>query len=501
MTNSEKFYFQARFCLNLLHDLINKGYKKEILARKFIKQVEDAGFSVFEAHLTLTTLFDITSLALNKEKVENVANLNWDTYHGETMVKLDYNYAKKPSKIPYFKEWLNVEDCKTAFLNDNAQGWIKRLRNAFLHGQFEPDYSTVLRDYGSINIVQGGPAKTSLKMKVLSAGLNEFIEDNFRNVYDEQCGVMDEYSYIGYPEDFHISNIEDLRQYLSEIIYTSCKLDFDNYTYDGSNLVSKTDGRKQKINVQQNTTFEDSTGINLPDYLVKTDSVSKLKPSQVDMLARIIDKNAKQIYSSKGQKKIIHKYFCNYVDSFKIVNVQLHNLVHIANYILFQAKMGYPENLNYDYCMYLIDKYKDNLEETFTMLNLNIFMYRHQNHDLTGMNYENLHCDKVFATADGNEIAERAKKIMAGNDTISATQAQNMAYIETVRNALMHGNVKFLKAFDESTQQVEHLIKFVDCYTDKSGVTTQVSVISNPNNLKHMFDWADENFVLNNFEN
>lgn len=493
MNNSERFYYETGICIDILEQLLKKDIRKiDVFAKKFLTQTEKMGLDIFNLHFSLLSLLDITSLALNKEKIEDATNINWDNYHGKRTANCEYIYTKKFSQIPHFKEWVQVLECKQSYKAENAQAWMKILRNAFLHGQFELDYTSARYNFGEIKIFQGTNTKTTLKAKVLSEGLNEFVEDNFRNTFEYHSGIMDNYIMFGYPENMQIKNRKELEDFLSRIVNLTVKINHDSFTYNGNYLVKTGEENPVPFRPVKKSLQIDENNVQLPEFMVdSSEGATRFSPEAASMLATIVEKRTPEIYTSKKPKTIIHKILANYTNIFYGVNMALQNLTHILSYIFFNAALNIKEKFNYDFAYHTLDYFTDTLPATFATLKLYRLMYRLENRNFPPIDYANLHCHEVFGATPEQliEIEKKANKILNNGQAASQDEALNKAYITIMRDALAHGHVEFIKDLDENGN-ILNFIRLEDIY-EKNGVKSHYTLLTTPDHLNILFNVLD----------
>ncbi len=489
MNNSERFYYETDFGIKLLYcflkaDSQNHNYQ----ARKMIENIEACKIDIDSMRFSFETLVALTSLALNKEKIEQQAHIDWNNYKAE-MVSTFENFSKRYSKIPYFKEWLQVSDCATKYVNENAQFWIKKVRNAFLHGQFEIDYDN-LKKY-TVKICQSTPTKIDAKINIFEPGLTEFVEDNFRNIYNQGYGIKDSYNFMRYP-DFDITNEKTLEEYVSKISMNQYKIDFDKYTYDGMTLNSA-DGKKIKPKIETSQIVEDSNpNVNMPEFLVANGGSMSLSPEKAKLLAKLIHKNAGYIYHSNKKRLIVHKYFSNYTFTYETMNSILHELVNAFNYVYFTSLPNHKKQHNFNRTFQILDFCKDNLKPTMTLLQLYRLQYRLQCKNFPPVDFSNLNCERLFGSTTPELIDARIEKIMKNNPDLTKKQATNKAYLEILRDSLAHGNVEYQRLVSDDLDIIEGRFTFTDSWTDKAGNHTETKIISNVGSLEYLFTEIDK---------
>ena len=491
MNNSERFYFETDIAIKLVYCFLNEDSRNhEYQAKKAIKMLNECGIDINSFRFSLVSLIDITSFALNKEKIENQANIDWNNYKAEITSKLK-NFDNRFSYIPYFKEWVQVKDCAEKYKTNNAQFWIKKIRDAFLHGKFELDYSQT-NPYSEIKIKQGSATKTDVDIKLYEPGLTEFIEDNFRNIYNQGYGIKDSYSYLQYP-DFEITDFKSLEEYIAKIAHIQYKIDFDKFKYDGMTLNSA-DGDKLKPYITPKQISEKPGMLpEVPKYLKREEKITCLRPEKANLLARLIEKKAGYIYNSGKKREIVHKYYSNYIFTFQTLNSLLQELVNVANYIDFAIYSKEVKKSTYNKTFGIIDSCKDNLKPAFTMLQLYRLLYRLQNDNLKPVDLTRFDCEKLFYTTTPELVEKKIEKVMTNTPELTKKEATNKIYLEILRDALAHGNVSFETQFSDDLSQISKVFTFTDCWTDrKTGEYTETKIISNVGLLEYLFTEIDK---------
>lgn len=490
MNNYERFYYETDIAIKLMYNFLNSDTQNhEHVAKKVLKTLEQLKIDPASLRFSLTSLIDIASFALNKEKIERHADIDWDNYKPEITSKLN-NFEKRYSKIPYFKEWLQVSDCAEKYKTEHTKFWIKKVRDAFLHGKFELDYSKNC-PYSEIKINQGSATKTDVNIKIYEPELTEFIEDNFRNIYNKGYGIKDVYSYLQYP-DINIYNFTSLEEYLKNTALYNYSIDFDNFSYDGMTLNSA-DGQKIKPYISPKQVSEIPGGApKVPDFLVKSGDTLLLNPEKANLLAKIIDKKSGYIYNSGKKRDIIHKYFSNYSFTYQMINSLLQEIVSANNYVYFAVDQKCVPKSNYKNTFAIIDFCKDNLKPTFTLLQLYRFSYRLQNTNFKPIDYTKFDCDKSFLTTTPELMNERITKILEKFPNLTRKEATNKAYLEVLRDALAHGNVNLETRLNEDLSTMNKVFVFTDAWTDKLGNYTETKLETNVSCLEHLFTEIDK---------
>lgn len=490
MNNSERFYYETDFAIKLMYLFLSNDTKNyEYQAKKLIQTIEQCNISLDSFRFSLTSLIDITSFALNKEKIENQANLDWDNYKAELTSKMK-NFGQRFSKIPYLKEWCQVRDCSQKYISESAQFWIKKIRNSFLHGKFELDYSKQ-SPLSEIIIKQGSTTKTDIDIKLFLPGLTEFIEDNFRNIYSSDFGIKKDYNFLKYP-NIDITNTQTLEEYLSKIAVYKYKINYDNLTYNGNELVSP-DGEQLKPVIAIKQHLDDPTSPPVvPKFMEESDNVCCLKPEKAHLLAKLIEKKAGHIYHDGKKQKIVHKYLSNYLFPFDMFNSLLHEITHAINYIYFALNLKIIPKSDYKKSFSIIKFGEENLKPTFTLLQLYRLLYRMQNDNFKPIDYSKLDCEKLFFAVTPDLVSEKIKTNTNKYPSLTEKELINKTYLEILRDALAHGNVDFQTYFSEDADTVDRMFTFTDSWTYKDGRHTDTIIKTNISSLEYLFTEIDK---------
>lgn len=306
--NSKTFYEKSSQLIDLFYEPIcslndNYEYEKKKILRKFGNIFQE---EFLKDVFTWQFLIDYTFLGLNREKVENAVNVNWEKYIPQTFVNQFLFKDQRPSKALYFKEWLKVIDCKEKYKTETPNFWIRRIRDSFMHGNFELDYADIKRQ--RIKLVEGSKSSVDLRADISILGLHEFIEDNFHNVYHQDYGIVDEYINVYTPKNLQINNREELENLLRNQIYICFRKSNSVYNYDGSKITEISTGNvvsRQKaqqnvmdLNTAQILDFEEKLDGNLKIAIINKDFV--------DILIWILENKYNIYNTSKKSSKILN---------------------------------------------------------------------------------------------------------------------------------------------------------------------------------------------------
>jgi len=487
--NSEKFFEKTARMIDLFYEPICKhddNYENE--KRKILNQFKKYPIEEqLEDVLTWQFLIDYAFLGLNREKIENSVNVNWDNYVPQNL-KAQFRYADlRPSKAPYFKEWVKVQDCKSKYLTEGSDFWIKRIRNSCMHGNFVFDYDNIAKQ--RIKIFEGNNTSTDLKMDVLILGLHEFIEDNFHNVYHEDYGVVDKHVNVFMPDLIKVENREELLEILKNKLIICTRDNKDGYNYDGNTLFDSTTGlpvsrEKNKKDVMDRNTQSilDSVDGEIKDGI----KIAKLSENAIDTLVWVLE-NKYNIYKAPKQKNKIMNALRQYTMPMKSINKLLREFNCYCGGIHLDKKEYKATGLDPKKTISILIDENENIKNTFTVLRLYRFLYRMQNKGFEDIDYSKFDCEKSFLVSDEEEMQKRIDK---NKLKMPDKEAENKAYIETMRNALAHGNVdiKYIVEKDKLIPLFELKDEFAN---RKTGEVTTVSVYSPGRTLDAFLELAD----------
>ena len=502
MNNSERFYFETDVAIKVMNAFLNSDSKNhEYQAKKVIKILKECKIDVESFRFSFASLISIASFALNKEKIENQGDIIWDNYKSEMTSKIK-NFSGRFSYIDYFKEWYQVRGCAEKYLKQNSKFWIKKIRDAFLHGQFELEYAKKQNmPLSEIKIFQGTKTKTDVDISLYEPGLTEFVEDNFRNIYNHGYGIKEVYSFLRYP-DIEITNLETLEEFLKRTTRTDYKIDFENYTYDGMTLNSKDGTKKIKPTIKTFQHVDNPVeGPKIPEYMVQVGEPLALTPKNASLLARMIDKKSGYIYSSGKKRKVIHQYISNYFMNNETINSLLHEFTNAANYIYFNVYSKVKSPLDYGRTFYIINSLKENILPAFTLLQLYRLSYRLQNKNFEPVDYSKLECEKLFNCPTQEFLDDKKEKLKKKFPDLTEKEITNKAYLEVLRDALAHGNVEIQTHSSDDLTVVDRIFTFTDSWTDKAGNHTDTILRSNSKCLQELFRSIDKEMSFMSYVN
>ena len=512
MNNFEKFYEISGKTIEIFSQSIKKQnddfYKER---KKILNKIKD--FSEEERlnfFLTWQFMIDYTLLSLNKEKIENDININWDNYKPMLFSSHPYCLGNPlPSKIGYFKEWLRVVDCKEKYLAEGSRFWIKRIRNSFLHGNFEYDYSRP--DQQLIRVFEGNDRSTDIKMNIKNLGLHEFIEDNFHNVDHEEFGITSTYIDLLLVMNNRITNRTELENALKKEVFVLKRKVDENYYYNGNDIINNTTGEKASRKKQLTKLALEDEGAVLQnkEFVNPNAHVHSLNAEFVNDLVWILE-NKFNIYTCKKQKKAICHAIKQYGFPMETINRLLHEFNSYTGGIIYDKK-DYKE-INFDLGKTTATLYNlgDNIENAFILLKLYRMMYRLQNRNFTPINKSLFEFKKFMVVPDyaseqmQRRIDKHKDKIQEDmSDEEKELTARNSAYLEVLRNALAHGNVNIHFCIQEN--EIYPVFDFIDDWTNKNGEREIIEVRSPATMFNNFLDAlefvADNNFVCPLFEN
>lgn len=486
--NNEIFYEKSSQLIDLLYEPIcslNDNYeyeKKKILSK--MGNISQKEF--FKDILTWQFLIDYSFLGLNREKIENAVNVNWEKYIPQTYVKQFSFKDLRPSKALYFKEWLKVIDCKEKYKTETPNFWIKRIRDSFMHGNFEFDYDDIKRQ--RIKLVEGSESSVDVRADISILGLHEFIEDNFHNVYHQDYGIVDEYINVYTPKNLQINNRAELENVLKNQIYICFRKSNSVYNYDGNKLVEistgKTISRKEAqqnvmdLNTEQICDFEKKLDGNLKIAIINKDFV--------DVLIWILE-NKYNIYNTSKKSSKILNAISQYMLPMKGINKLLREFNNYFGGIALDKKEYNSAGIDIKKMFAVFNEEKENVDNAFVVLRLYKFLYRLQNKGFEKIDLNNFDCEKSFMVSNEEEMQKRIEK---NEKMMTEKEAKNKAYLDTIRNSLAHGNVKIEYIVDNN--KLIPLFILTDSWENKkTGQKINISLVSPSQNLNAFLQLAD----------
>lgn len=485
--NNEIFYEKTGQLIDLFYEPIcnlNDNYEYE--KKKILRKLGDISQEEFlQDILTWQFLIDYAFLGLNREKIENAVNVNWEKYVPQTFVNQFSFKDPRPSKAPYFKEWLKVVDCKEKYKTETPNFWIKRIRDSFMHGNFEFDYDDIKRQ--RIKLVEGSESSVDVRADISILGLHEFIADNFHNLFHEDYGVIDEYIHIYLPKDLQINNRNELEDLLKNKTYICVRKNKSLYDYDGNNLIEISTGKKMsrenaRKNVADLNTKNILDGVKLDDDF----SIGIINSDYINILIFALE-NQYNIYNASKKTGKILNAIEQYMFPMKGINKLLKEFDNYCGGLTLDKKDYKSVGLDIRKMLALFYGEKENMENAFVVLRLYRFLYRLQNKKFDEVDFNKFDCEKSFMISDKTEMQKRIDKNML---KMTEKEAKNKAYLETLRNALAHGNVRIKHVVHDN--KIMPLFILTDSWeSKKTGQKTNISLVSPSRNLSAFLELAD----------
>ncbi len=486
--NCEKFYEVSKKVLDLFHKHISSGndnfeYEKTKVIRETSKMNDEDKLAFF---MTWQLLIDISFLGLNREKIENGIDIDWLGYVPENLTVYSHLQDGRPSKVPYFKEWLKVIDCKDKYLSEGADFWIKRVRNSFMHGNFVYDYDKIARQ--RIKVFEGNANSTDVEMDIHFLGLNEFIEDNFHNTPHDDYGITNErvdLLALNYKE---ITNRKELEDFLKHNIIIGRRKNKDGVYYNGQNIVDSETGSvlSRKEHAKKIKVEDGKVKLESHDFVDPNMEISVLNMKEIEMLIWVLE-NKLNIYKAPKQRNNIFEAIRQYVYPMLKINKLLHEFGNYCGAIVTDKKEYRKTGIDIKKMLSIINEEKENVENAFTILRLYRFLYRIQNRNFEEVDYSLFDCGKSFAISSNEEMESRINK---NKTKMPDKEAENKAYIDTLRNALAHGNVEIKYMVDN--QKLIPLFILTDDWTNaKTGERKVLSLMTTQKTLDAFLELAD----------
>ena len=487
MNNSQKFYEISKEMLGLLQEPVvkhNDNFEHE--KRKFQSKIKDwSEEKMIENIFTFQFLIDVAYLGLNKEKVEEKVVFKWDDYKPELLQSYPLLQNNLPSKVPYFKQWLRVVDCKEKYKTENANFWILKLRNSLLHCNFEFQYDTQQKHV--IKIKEGSETKTDVLMKVVVPGFHEFMNDNFYNLRHDDFGLSVDWVNVVYCDIPQVKNRQELEDYLKNKLYIGVRKNKEGCFYDGENFIDSETGEKLGRQEKSKAAKLRDSGVFLEshDYVDSEMKLFGLSDYSIEMLVSVLEKDY-NIYKASKQKNILGKVIRNYLYPIQSVNRILHEIDSYLGGMITDKKDYRSVNLDIKKMMAVFHEEETNINNAFIVLKLYNFLYRVQNKNSEALDYANIDFAQYCIVETKDEMEERIKKYCS----YSEKEAINMAYVETIRNALAHGNIEI--KYIPGDDKVFPCFEFNDIWTNrKTGIQEKVSLITPARLLEKTLDQLD----------
>jgi len=487
MKDCEKYYKLSGDAIDMFYTPIvslndNYEYEKRKLLSKIAGLSEEDRISFF---FSWQLIINATFLGLNKEKIENGINVNWDSYYPKFLNKYPHLKETRKSKIELFKDWMTVLDCKEKYINKDSSFWVKRIRDSFMHGNYEYKFNGRRPPY--IKIKEGSDSSIDLNMDISFTGLNEFIEDNFHNVEHNDFGITNDHIELFSTDLVLINNREDLIKFLEEEVFIGKRRNKEGFYYNGNDIINSEtlkvadrERKKKEISFVNNSMYFDTQSFIDPKI-----DLFKLTHESVELLVNVLEEN--NIYKTSKQKDKVFETIRQYIFPMACINKLLHEFGIYAGGMTIDKK-GYKENgLDVKKMFAVLMREKVNIENAFLMIRLYRFLYKMQNKGLEDLDYKDLECNKLFVSFPEEDMKKRIEK----NATkYGEEESENRAYIETIRNALAHGNVKIVYLLEKN--KAVPAVLFNDCWeSKKTGEKINISVMSYVKNVEKFLERVD----------
>ena len=487
MNNCEKFYKKTGEAIELFYKPIcehsdNYEYEKKKILRKMSHMSLEEQISCF---FSWQFLIDIAFLGLNREKIESGVNINWDSYVPANLAARSKFIDDRKSKIPYFGQWLKVLDCKEKYLAEDSKFWILRLRNSFMHGNFVYDYDNIVAQ--RIKVFEGNANSTDINMHIMFLGLNEFIEDNFHNIPHNDFGIVSEHNDLMALNYTQINTREELKEFLKKNLFIGNRKNNESFYYNGNDIINSSTGEKIGRARSRRKLFVsgDEVLFDTQDFVDSKMKIFSLSDQSIELLIWVLE-NKYNIYNASKQKQKIFNAIRQYLFPMNGVNKLLHEFGLYCGGLAVDKKDYKNVGVDFKKTFAIFHDEAENIVNTFTILKLYRFLYRIQNKNFEPLNYSLLDCKNTFVSS-GEDMQKRIEKYKL---QMPQDEAENYAYIETIRNALAHGNVE-IKYF-LSNEKLTPVIKFHDLWENKkTGDKIDISIFSPARMLDKFLDRID----------
>ena len=493
MNNAFKYYKLSGEILDFfVENLKDPNFNFEKVQKKFQKERK---FPDVRRSLNDSTCFfnmaNTALIGLNKEKVENAVETNWDNYKPESFLKLR-TYPYTTSQIPYFREWFGVFTCKDKHKQESSKFWIKKIRDELMHGNYELDLST---DYipNGIKIKLLEKSKSGAVVfdaQINELGLNEFVEDNFTNVLKGGSGIIsEELSMFGRVRD-HISTRNELEAYLSKMLIAKRSIK-DGVVYDGKNKIDKTTGKLLDESPSKEGTDKFGVKLNFvgPDYFDSENAKYLLISKEImGNVIAILEKN--NVYASSSQTSLINDVIAEYfiVDASIYANIDAFK--HLFEQLTWFKMSKADDRKRVKECLKQLYIHRQNIQPALTVLKLYRMLYAMQNSAFPKIDAGEMDFSNFDVALDSEDrFMERAQKKLDESGDRNVDAMNELAF-EIIRNSLAHGNVQvFYEVKDNKIiSNFEFSDKWINRKTGEEEKVTIYALLDDVNELVKSFD-------------
>lgn len=468
--------------LNFNFTKIEQKFKKDRGLPNLKNELDD-GSSFF--NLANTAL-----VGLNREKIENAVETNWDNYKPEIYSSVPRPYFSH-SKIPYFKEWFSVITCKEKYKTESSKFWIKKIRDVLMHANFEIDFSSNDMINGlKLKVQENSKNALVFDARISEFGFNEFVEDNFTNILKDEAGIVAEEISSLFAKQNHISTRDELKTFLSKMIIVKRTVK-NNVVYDGNNKIDKETGETLK---GKNKEVIDKFGVKIhfsgEGYFDNQNAqYFSLSEKAIETMIHVLEK--KQFYASSSQTHLIHDVFAEYILMTDSIYTNIDSFKHLFEQLTFEDKMNSEERKKIKVNMATMFKHYPTRNAALTVMRLYRMLYAVQNPSFPKIDFGDVDITKFHLMSNSKDkFFERAEKKFEESNQQNLSVMNEITF-DVIRNSLSHGNLKFANhVVDGSLQTV---FVFSDVWKNRrTGIEENVTIYAPMEEVKKMLKEVDE---------
>lgn len=440
MNNALKFYKTSTELLNFLDKNLkdaNFSYAKVqnllLKERTYTKKEE-----IFDDVVAFFHLCNSALLGINREKIENSVETNWDDYKPQNYLKASKMFYSG-SQIPYFREWLGIFKCQERFKNEPSGFWIKKIRDILMHGNYDLDFESGRNPSGpKMKIKEIGKSGVVFDAHVAELGLNEFIEDNFTNIFKDDIGIVSDDYYFSMNIKSRISNKDELKQTLDDLVIIKRQVS-DGVVFNGMKITDKQTG---EMITGMGKTVVDKSGKKVefigPKYLDEKNFTSyKMSDEIKETLIYLLEKN--NIYTHSSQTSLIRDVINEYCIFNRSLCANIDNFKHLMEEFVFKDEKTVQKTVKPTLAS--LYKHRANIDAALTFLSLYKMLYVLQNDAFPEIDKTKIDFNAfmVLPLTTEDYINKIEKKMQAENKKFDESYKELV--FETIRNSLAHGNI------------------------------------------------------------
>ena len=223
--------------------------------------------------------------------------------------------------------------------------------------------------------------------------------------------------------------------------------------------------------------------------------LSMLNKDYIDTMVWILE-NKYNIYKAPRKRDKILNAVRQYIYPMKGINKLLREFNNYCGALTLDKKDYKSAGVDIRKMFAVLNDEKENIDNAFITMKLYRFLYRLQNKNFDQIDYKTFDCEKYFMVSDASEMQKRIDK---NKLSMPEKEAENKAYIETMRNALAHGNVD-IKHIVENEKLIP-IFELKDEFANrKTGEITSVSLFATGKTLDSFLELVDyESFDILDF--